>query len=288
MFADRTPAALPLLLAAVALLAACSTDSPSAPVQDPGGPVIFDDDPVTSAFSFETTEDLVVIFTNESLNAETYLWDFGDGTTSTLFEPVHTYEEPDTYTVSLTASNSTFSQTVSQLVSLGEVGPPEAAFSFEVSAEPGSLTVAFENTSSGATSFEWDFGDGRTSKEENPSHTYSRSDTYLVTLTVTNADGSDTASAFVTVPAETGLVVANFDFEVSPEPGSLTVIFTDASTNANRWTWDFGDGRTSTEENPIHTYNSADTYVVTLEARNAKSIDTVSKFVTVPEDDDEE
>ncbi len=147
------------------------------------------------------------------------------------------------------------------------------------------LEVQFTDTSTGgATQWSWTFGDGGTSNDRNPEHTYAAVGTYTVTLTATNAGGSDaeikTGYITVTVPPPVA------DFSAAPTSGTapLTVPFTDASTNEpTSWSWTFGDGGTSTEQNPEHIYASAGTYTVSLTATNAGGSDTETKtnYITV-------
>ncbi len=143
----------------------------------------------------------------------------------------------------------------------------EADFTFESGTE---RAVTFKNTSKNATSYAWDFGDGNTSKEENPTHTYTKDSTYTVKLTATNAGGSATKTATLTVTL-TGAsiqVVANFTFEADSETAGK-VTFKNTSENATNYTWDFGDGNKSTDENPVHTYAKDGTYTVKLTAKDS-------------------
>ncbi len=191
------------LAGAVGLAGACSTDTPTAPVQQPGSPVNFNDPFVVADFEAlvdETGNSLLVVFTNLSTGANTFLWDFGDGVTSRGFEPQHRYAKPGVYDVTLTASNATFSDSVTEFVSVGIIDPPEAAFSIAAQED---LTVVFLNTSSdNAESFRWDFGDDKTSHEKHPTHTYAKAGTYIVELEASNDSGSDTFALAVTVPPE--------------------------------------------------------------------------------------
>jgi PKD repeat protein len=124
------------------------------------------------------------------------------------------------------------------------------------------------------TDYTWDFGDGQTSVEENPTHVYAAAGVYTVELEACNAGGCDTYSADVEVLA---LPVAGFDYSVSV----LEVTFTNLSTDADTYAWDFGDGGTSTEENPVHTYLDAGTYTVVLTATNSCGEDVYSADVEV-------
>jgi len=175
---------------------------------------------------------------------------------------------------------------------LDAVGPsvPVANFSGSPTSGDYPLTVAFTDLSSGSpTSWSWDFGDGvGTSTAQNPSYIYEAAGTYTVSLTATNAYGSDieTKIDYITVTTpSTNPPVA--DFSGSPTSGDypLTVSFTDLSTESpTSWSWDFGDGvGTSTVQNPSYVYDAAGTYTVSLTATNAYGSDDEIKvdYITV-------
>ena len=168
----------------------------------------------------------------------------------------------------------------------GGPGAPTADFTASPTSGCAPLTVSFTDQSTGdITSWSWDFGDGNTSTEQNPTHTYTAAGTYTVSLTVTGPGGSDTETK-VDYIAVYDTPVA--DFVGSPTSGDapLTVDFTDQSTgNPTSWNWDFGDGNTSTAQNPTHTYNNPGTYTVTLTVSNDCGSDQVTKvdYITVTE-----
>ncbi len=151
---------------------------------------------------------------------------------------------------------------------------PEAAFSAAVGAE--GLT-GFDNMSSGsASSFAWDFGDGTASTEVNPEHTYAQQGIYTVCLTAINSVGEDITCEEVIVALAPQ---AAFTSEVMDD-GS--VLFTDLSTNdPTGWSWDFGDGNSSDEQNPEHTYAESGTYTVCLTASNGAGSDESCEEVDV-------
>ena len=131
------------------------------------------------------------------------------------------------------------------------------------------------------TSWSWTFGDGSTSSEKNPVHTYAAAGTYTVTLKATNAAGTDTVSQTLTAGSTPGPPVAGFTFSVT----DLTVTFADASTaSPTAWQWFFGDGTTSAEQNPVHTYSEAGTFTVTLQASNDGGSSSFAQQVEVGPD----
>ena len=129
------------------------------------------------------------------------------------------------------------------------------------------------------TSWSWDFGDDATSTEQSPQHTYAAANTYTVTLTVTDIAGASNSTSedvTVTVPAENQAPTAAFTFDCL----SQDCTFTNGSTDPNAgdvltYAWDFGDGNTSTEAEPVHNYDVtvADTFTVTLTATDAGGLD---------------
>ena len=126
----------------------------------------------------------------------------------------------------------------------------------------------------------WNFGDNSARvKTQNPTHKYSKGGTYTVKLTVTNAAGA-TASKFVKIVVPKVVKpVANFTASSTSGKAPLTVTFTDTSKNApTSWKWVFGDGKISTEQNPVHKYTKAGTYKVKLTVSNAAGTKTLSRY----------
>jgi PKD repeat protein len=167
---------------------------------------------------------------------------------------------------------------------------PVADFSASPTSGEAPLNVSFTDSSTGnPTSWSWDFGDGTTSTAQSPSHTYTTAGTYTVKLSASNGSGSDTKTRadYITVdPSSTPPTAPTADFSASPTSGTapLTVAFSDSSMgNPTGWSWDFGDGSSSTEQSPSHTYTAAGTYSVSLTASNDVGSDTKTQtdYITV-------
>ena len=154
-----------------------------------------------------------------------------------------------------------------------------ASFSANVTSGKIPLSVQFIDTSTNsAQSWLWNFGDGSTSSEQNPTHTYTSAGTYNVTLNVTNADGSNTSTQLSYITAAV-TPVSNFSANVTSGDIPLSVNFTDLSQNSpTSWLWDFGDGSTSTDQNPTHTYASSGIYNVSLNATNVGGSNVCTQF----------
>ncbi len=136
-------------------------------------------------------------------------------------------------------------------------------------------TYVFKNLSLNATSYEWDFGDGNTSTEANPTHSFVESDTYTIKLTVSNDDYSVQKQYTLYIAT----ILPNAEFEVATN--CFEVTFNNASNNATSYEWDFGDGNTSTETSPGHTYAQAGMYTVQLIAQTNDLSDTLTQEISV-------
>lgn len=234
-----------------------------------------------SGFTY-TVNSATVDFTNSSSNATSYSWDFGDSNTSSLTDPSHTYSSANTYTVILTASNSCGGNSVSQVITIGVNGAlnkPVPEFSANTTTGCPPLSVTFNDLSTeNPTSWAWDVDNNGTIDYtmQNPTHVYNVSGNYSVKLIVTNGIGSDsiTKTNYITVNP---LPVAGFSNTVN----SGTVSFTNTSSDAASYSWDFGDSNISTATADSHTYSAINTYTVTLIATNACGADTVSQTVII-------
>ncbi len=170
------------------------------------------DEPVAN-FIYSTSDVYVPAtfsFTNLSTEADSYLWDFGDGNTATTTSPVHTYNDGGTFTVTLKAAGKGGDNTSSQSITLN-YRPPVADFSFSYSDNEAPATVSFSNLSTDADQYSWEFGDGNTSTSTSPTHTYNDGGIYSITLTAIGLGGSSTMTKSITItqPAYTSYIVKN-------------------------------------------------------------------------------
>lgn len=157
-----------------------------------------------AAFTWTQNTDVQVQFMNDSKNTPTtWTWYFGDDSTSTLENPVHTYADTGWYNVRLVVSNATGVDSIIKPIHVQPMpAVPEADFSYTAPALEATFTDLSKNM---PESWEWDFGDGNTSTDQNPVYEYPFSGTYNVQLIATNALGSNTVLKSVTVPLVTGL-----------------------------------------------------------------------------------
>jgi PKD repeat protein len=162
---------------------------------------------------------------------------------------------------------------------------PLAAFSAEPRNGPAPLFVAFTDQSRGLiTSWRWDFGDGKTSAQQNITHVYSYPGTYTVSLNVTGPGGTNTTvrSDYITVTEPQKNPEARFTQSTHAGKIPLTIRFTDRSrNNPTSYRWDFGDGSGSMEFNPSHRYTQPGYYPIRYTVTNAAGSDTAQGFVIV-------
>jgi len=239
----------------------------------------------TADFTADKTEgcfDTEVTFTNLTTDAYSWDWDFGDGSTSVEENPSHTYTKPGKYTVTLTAYNTCGPDDETKIEYITIYGGPIADFDSRKEVTCNGSLVFFTDKSTDAEIWSWDFGDGWTSGDPNPTHLYTSGGIFTVTLIVTNRCGVDTTTGqenIILIPPP----MADFSSELTEICEGGEVDFTNLSLNAYSYLWNFGDGQTSTDENPSHTYNTAGKYDVSLIAYNECGDDTATKseFITV-------
>ena len=201
-------------------------------------------------------------------NITAWLWDFGDGFTANVPNPVHVFPAGGFYDVTLTVtgSNSNFSCTDEITYTIQAPNGPTAFFTwFPNPAQTGEDVNFFGTSGSTITSWEWDFDDGFMATVQNPTHPYINPGNYQVTLTVTDENG-----CIVVVTNEVtigGLPDVEFTWSAACEgtPVQFTVDAAITDTAAVQgYYWQFGDGLTSTQQNPLHAYTTAGLYTATL------------------------
>ncbi|HSN61000.1 MAG TPA: PKD domain-containing protein, partial [Ferruginibacter sp.] len=221
---------------------------------------------------------LTVNFSNTSSAAVTYLWDFGDGNSSTNATPSHTYTAPGFYSVTLISTSATGCTDTLVKTDFIKIQLPQASINNlpRQGCAPFSWTfTATVNSADPVTGYLWDFGDGTTSTAANPSHTFAVG-IYDIQLIITTAGGcKDT----VIVPAgiKSSLKpVANFTATPRDVCAFTPINFTDLSTGTvNEWQWSFGDGGQSTLQNPTHIYQDTGYFDVQLIVGNDGCYDTL-------------
>ena len=209
---------------------------------------------------------LQVSFYQLSQYADEYLWDFGDGNYSYDPEPVHIYENPENYIVCLTVFNDCGTDQHYDTI----MGEPPMMCNFSFIFDNG--MIYFTDESLNSTSCYWDFGDGTNSTEQNPVHQYEVYGLYNCCLTIENDDGIFTFCDSVFYCEEAR---AEFSFEM--QEGLLTT--SDLSSKTDTWLWDFGDGTTSIQPEPLHKYESSGEYTVCLTSSNPCSEDIFCKDI---------
>lgn len=201
-----------------------------------------------------------------------YTWDFGDNTPPVVQSQsppvVHTYASPGTYIVKLTVTDSGFCNSPADTSKTLRISPQvQAAFT----TPPGGCVpynAEFINNSLGGLRFEWDFGDGFTSTQDNPMHLYNSVGTYTVKLKAfdsTSCNKIDSVAFTLTVSA---IPFASFTFNPVPPEANAFTNFVNQSTGATSYLWNFADGDTSIEVNPSHIFPATGTYNVCLQASN--------------------
>src|SRR5208337_597240 len=227
---------------------------------------------------------LTVMFTDSSTDQPVaWNWNFGDGATTSLQNPVHTYRTSGIYTVRLDATNALGSCGHTSSVSVSSLA---ASFTQNQTTGLVPLTVLFSDTSTDQpVEWNWNFGDGGTSTLQNPVHTYLAAGTYTINFSAFNGyDGWMSAQAVkITVWS---LPTASFTATpVTGTPGS-SIIFNDQSSgfpSPASWYWDFGDGYTSTQQNPSHQYVNIGSYNVSHSATSAQGTTWLNRtdYITI-------
>ena len=160
---------------------------------------------------------------------------------------------------------------------------PVANFASNVTSGLAALSVTFTSTSSGnITGYSWNFGDGATGTAQNPSHSYGTAGAYTVSLSVTGPGGTNTSTKAgyinVSQPVAISPPIAGFTVDKTSGVAPLTVNFASTSTGSiSSYNWTFGDGTSSTAQNPSYAYSAAGSYTVALTVTGSGGSNTMTK-----------
>ncbi len=246
---------------------------------------------VIASFSADTTaacNSAVIYFTDNSTPSSglTYQWDFGNGSTSVLKNPSVAYTTPGSYTVKLIVSDGTNSDTVIKVNYINIYKIPEVSIALNDNNYSGCAPLNkqfLDETILGdgnITNWEWDFGDGTVSNTQNPLHTYLFQSNYKVSLTVTDINGcSDVGylDSLIYVYKPYADFMADYTNSCSSQQ-DVSFYNNSYGDGTLIYEWNFGDLNTSTEKNPVHTYNSNGNFDVSLTVTDEHSCsDTLIK-----------
>jgi PKD repeat protein len=213
-------------------------------------------------------------------SVKNWQWDFGDGHKSSGVNPTtHTYAKSGKYKLMLTASNSAGEDHAEFDLEVRS-GPPKADFSFD-GVYAGTATVFHDSSQGEIERREWTIEGKPAGEGPELKHVFTGPGKFPVVLTVTGPGGSDSASKEVVILPQ---IKAQFSWAPQNPVAEARVAFINESTGVNEpWAWDFGDGGSSTERNPQHTYARPGKYTVALTARGPAGAVNFSLEVAVVE-----
>ncbi len=220
-----------------------------------------------------------VHFTNTTPGGKAFQWSFGDGSSSALQNPAHTYQQQGSYTVTLIVTSTT--GCTDSLVSTHYIVIQPVAITLQAIPFKGCLPLAYKPVYTVATvvplvGYQWDFGDGGNSTLQNPVHVYNSQGIFTVKLTYTTADGCTGTFTYAGAVYAGQKPAAAFSALPPDACASTPIQFTDKSSNSvTSWNWQFGDGASDTSRNPAHLYNDTGYFSVQLIASSYGCSDTL-------------
>jgi PKD repeat protein len=230
--------------------------------------LIYAQEPITAS-KINGCVPMTVTFSNDFENVKTYQWDLGNGSASSVSNPVVLYDETGIYHVQLTVVfNDNQTQTVSLAEPINVINKPDAQFTISSDTFCDLENIKFNNTTTGAVRYIWDFGDGVTSTEVNPEHSYENAGNYSITLVSYNQYGCPSVKIINDAVNVNKLVGLDFTSDISVACLDNATISFSALSSYKSWQWDFGDGTQSTIANPTHKYTQLGKYNVTLTAED--------------------
>lgn len=224
-----------------------------------------------------------ITFNPVSEIVNSFQWDFGDGNISSDSVPSHIYQSPGFYDVKLIASDGQGCIDTTILINYIEVKQVIADFSHISNGNCPPVVTSFTNLSSGASNYNWDFGDNLNSTIENPAHSYTTGGYYNVSLISSDNFGcADTLviNNLVYIPGP----VLDFDIDQVFGCDSLTISITNNSSNTSNYLYNFGDGATSNLQSPSYTYSNPGSYQISLVGEDSAGCQvafTSSEIITV-------
>jgi gliding motility-associated-like protein len=249
--------------------------------------------PDFTALKLQPCESLSYQFTNTSttsptanpFSAQSFIWDFGDGSPRIISGPgavTHSYAAPGTYNVKLILPDTSYCNSPDSIKQVLRVAPlVKAQFETPV-AGCAPYNAVFKNTSLAGQSFFWDFGDGTTSTDINPTHAYTNQGSFTIKLVATDTSTCNKIDSITTVINVSIKPKADYTYSpLTPQPNFPYTFANSSSPDATRFLWSFGDGdtlATRSRTNIDHQYNKTGTFNACLAAYNDLGcVDTICK-----------
>jgi len=229
--------------------------------------------PISDFYIPDSICGLTLYFQNNSSNASQYLWDFGDGSNSSVLSPTYTYLAPGVYNIILIADTGICADTTRKTLTVIE--RPVAAFSYTMNCASG---IVLQNLSLNSTSYSLSMGDGSSFSSFQTAYTYSVDSVYTIELIASNQYFcSDTIR---TVVGTSSLPIVSI---LADSISCAKEIIFSCIGSANNYFWNFGDGSISMVNNPTHTYSSSGLYNISLVVSNSACKDTLYSNVEILE-----
>lgn len=238
--------------------------------------------PTTTAIAIASIPDTVcagsqVIFNNSSVNTISSYWDFGDGLFATQNSPSHIYSNPGVYYVSLIAFGSACAVNDTLIDTLVVVAEPNAQINYQISCT-GLVQLSCPGNSGSCT---WNTGDGTILTGNNVVHQFLTNGPFIIRLVVDNGYCIDSTLSNISIPSQSLAF-----FTIQDTICGLSVSFNGQNSQASLYSWSFGDGNNSTQQNPFHNYSSPGQYTITLITDSGLCADTISHQVSLFETPD--
>ena len=219
----------------------------------------------------------VLLFQNNSIGGNSFRWYFGDGDSSLILSPSHSYDTAGTYLVTLISTTIWNCQDTSYQTLVINPNPIARFYSDSVCFTY--YTTFVDSSLFGPTSWKWNFGDGDSSSVQHPTHSYLKDSVYSVSLHISNIFGCENSTFSSVIVYKKP--VANFGTSAACAK-KITSFYDSSSANPTSWFWDFGDGNTDSVKNPLHIYAIGGVHAVKLIVENASGcIDSITKFITI-------